>query len=143
VVQELYVVRSLNSATIHGHHSRSFKELCSHLHMQECSIEHAGSMMADELWRYHRDFISAVAIRNGLECRLYSAVRMSFPVMRAQVAVAHFFALCTFLKYSIGIMRRLLKKHKGLFPDVYSDTMVSRLHRRLFARRSPRSSTHD
>ena len=76
--------------------------------------------MDDEIWRYRRDFMSDVAVSSGLECRLYSAVRMSSPLVRAQVAVVQVFALSTFLRLQIAIMRRLLNKHKRLFHNVYN-----------------------
>ena len=67
---------------------------------------------------------SVRALKAGLEGRLHCAVRLSYPVLRAQAALFQVFAICIFLGYPSRMLLGLLHKHSFLFPLVYSGDIV-------------------
>ena len=64
----------------------------------------------------------------GMESRLHSAVRMSFPTRRAQLAVLKMFCVSLYMEYPQVILRRLLDKHGRRYPLVYGREMANIIH---------------
>ena len=77
------------------------------------------------MWKYRSPSTDSGSLRSGLESRLFSAVRLSFPPYRAQRAVLQIFAIHVFLAYPVPLQLRLLRKHAHLFPIVYSSIFDS------------------
>ena len=74
----------------------------------------------DQRWRYRVNRRDVRALRSGMESRLYSAVRLSFPLRRSQIAVMQVFVICIYLEYSSIVLLALLRKHGHKFPVVYN-----------------------
>jgi len=94
-----------------------FEQLASDLGFSEFS---ASGSFIDESWRYRCGFADLRSLRAGLESRLLSAVRQSFPVHRSQIAVLQVFAISVYLSLPSSLMMSLLSKHASKYPNIYN-----------------------
>jgi hypothetical protein len=80
-------------------------------------------------WRY-KSPISAGSVSHlkvGLDSKLHDAVRKSFPIHRAQIAITQLFAVAAKMSFHGKDLKFLLNKHQRRYIAVYSDEFVSSL----------------